>query len=141
MESSQNDFRGKRNSFLMLFAVVDSKRPKKDSYNSFSYLKNINAYDNFIIIHINTIVCILVYSYYTRCHLDDNVYLSRPLYWEKKCQLCMHKSFINVSQTKHFVMIATPLSYIQNDTNSNLCINMLHHNNITIGFLRQMLYE
>lgn len=46
----------------------------------------------------------------------------------------MHKSFINVSQTKHFVMIATPLSYIQNDTNSNLCINMLHHNNITIGF-------
>lgn len=53
----------------------------------------------------------------------------------------MHKSFINVSQTKHFVMIATPLSYIQNDTNSNLCINMLNHNNITIGFLRQMLYE
>lgn len=53
----------------------------------------------------------------------------------------MHKSFITVSQTKHFVMIATPLLYIQNDTNSNLCINMLHHNNITIGFLRQMLYE
>lgn len=46
----------------------------------------------------------------------------------------MHKSFITVSQTKHLVMIATPLSYIQNDTNSNLCINMLHQNNITIGF-------
>lgn len=62
------------------------------------------------------------------------MYIYLAHYVEKKSQLCMHKSFINVSRTKHFVMIATPMSYIQNDTNSNLCINMLHHNNITIGF-------
>lgn len=39
------------------------------------YLKNINVYDNFIIIYINISVCILVYLYYIRCYFDDNVYL------------------------------------------------------------------